>query len=167
MLITGMLAWCQIIGKAKVPIIKFTEVESSFNFDISLDVANGPEAAEVVTKLMRALPPMKPLVLVLKMFLQQRQLNEVCAQGPCLGRALAARAALTPTCSRAAQVYSGGIGSYALLVMVAAFLLLHPSRFGDDAAADQLEGNLGILLLDFFRLYGRTLNAAEVGVSCR
>ena len=42
-----------------------------------MDVANGPEAAEFVSKLMRALPPMKPLVLVLKMFLQQRQLNEV------------------------------------------------------------------------------------------
>ena len=67
----------QIIGKAKVPIIKFTEAESGFNFDISMDVANGPEAAEFVSKLMRALPPMKPLVLVLKMFLQQRQLNEV------------------------------------------------------------------------------------------
>lgn len=26
------------------------------------------------------------------------------------------------------QVYTGGIGSYALFVMVAAFLLLHPSR---------------------------------------
>ncbi len=45
-----------------------------------MDVANGPEAAEFVSKLMRALPPMKPLVLVLKMFLQQRQLNEVRRQ---------------------------------------------------------------------------------------
>ena len=26
------------------------------------------------------------------------------------------------------QVYTGGIGSFALLVMVASFLLLHPSR---------------------------------------
>ncbi|KAK9822646.1 hypothetical protein WJX81_003349 [Elliptochloris bilobata] len=129
----------QIIAKAKVPIIKFTEVESGFNFDVSLDVANGPEAAEIVSKLMIALPPMKPLVLVLKMFLQQRQLNEV---------------------------YSGGIGSYALLVMVAAFLLLHPSRL-DEAAPNAAEANLGILLLDFYRLYGRSLNAAEVGVSCR
>ncbi len=66
------------------------------------------------------------------------------------------------------QVYSGGIGSYALLVMVAAFLLLHPSRAdanGDGAA--QLEGNLGVLLLDFLRLYGRSLNVGDVGVSCR
>ena len=64
------------------------------------------------------------------------------------------------------QVYSGGIGSYALLVMVAAFLLLHPSRADADGAS-QLEGNLGVLLLDFLRLYGRSLNVADVGVSCR
>ena len=74
-----LLLLMQIIAIAKVPIVKFTEVESGFNFDISLDVANGPEAAEIVLKLMHALPPMKPLVLVLKMFLQQRQLNEVRA----------------------------------------------------------------------------------------
>ena len=67
------------------------------------------------------------------------------------------------TCVAAAQVYMGGIGSYALLVMVAAFLLLHPSRDRDR----ELEGNLGVLLLDFFRLYGRALNATDVGVSCR
>ena len=64
-------------------------------------------------------------------------------------------------------MYSGGIGSYALLVMVAAFLLLHPSRLEPDVAHEHAEANLGILLLDFFRLYGRSLNAAEVGVSCR
>ena len=66
------------------------------------------------------------------------------------------------------QVYSGGIGSYALLVMVAAFLLLHPSRADADGdGAAQLEGNLGVLLLDFLRLYGRSLNVGDVGVSCR
>lgn len=33
----------QVIAKAKVPIIKFEEAESGYNFDISFDVANGPE----------------------------------------------------------------------------------------------------------------------------
>lgn len=63
-------------------------------------------------------------------------------------------------------MYQGGIGSYALLVMVAAFLLLHPSRGG--SGGDQgLEANVGVLLLDFLRLYGRSLNTTDVGVSCR
>lgn len=32
----------QVIAKARVPIIKFEEVASGFNFDISFDIANGP-----------------------------------------------------------------------------------------------------------------------------
>ncbi|CAL8469529.1 g9070 [Coccomyxa elongata] len=129
----------QIIAKAKVPIIKFEDTQSGVNFDISFDAANGPEAAEYVRALMQKLPPMRPLVLILKVFLHQRELNEV---------------------------YQGGIGSYALLVMVAAFLLLHPSRGGPGGDVD-LEANLGVLLMDFLRLYGRALNAIDVGVSCR
>lgn len=76
--------WCkhpqsctQVVAKAKVPIIKFVENESSVNFDISFDVPNGPIAAGFVRDLMETLPPMKPLVLVLKIFLQQRAFNEV------------------------------------------------------------------------------------------
>lgn len=141
----------QVIAKTKVPICKFEDAESGYNFDISFDVANGPEAAENVRALMDALPPMRPLVMVLKVFLQQRELNEV---------------------------YSGGLGSYALLVMVATFLQLHPSRqppasvhrYGSSkgqVVARELEGCLGVLLVDFLRLYGRALNNVEVGVSCR
>ena len=130
---------------------------------------------------------------------------------------------------RPPQVYSGGLGSYALLVMVAAFLQLHPSRqppggpggggggrregmdrcavdesalghidssaaglllipptpphlphlccraasahrFGSGGSRGKggaggqpaLESSLGVLLLDFFRLYGRALNNVEV-----
>ena len=50
--------------------------------------------------------------------------------------------------------------------MVAAFLLLHPSRGGPGGDVD-LEANLGVLLMDFLRLYGRSLNTSDVGVSCR
>jgi hypothetical protein len=32
----------QVIAKAKVPIVKFVERESGFQFDVSFDVANGP-----------------------------------------------------------------------------------------------------------------------------
>ena len=76
----------QVIAKAKVPIIKFTETASSFAFDVSFDVADGPVAGEYVAELMAELPPMKPLVLVLKIFLQQRDFNEVsyCLAGAAL-----------------------------------------------------------------------------------
>ena len=66
-------------------------------------------------------------------------------------------------------MYKGGIGSYGLIVMVAAFLLLKPSRWvqGSSQAAAEQACNLGELLVDFFRLYGRTLNTTMVGISCR
>lgn len=133
----------QVVAKAKVPIIKFVEVESGISFDISFDIANGPVAAEYVRELMTKLPPMRPLLFIVKIFLQQRDMNEV---------------------------YTGGIGSYALLVMVAAFLQTHPSRVASSShsrSSGPLEGCLGVLLVDFFRLYGRSLHAEQVGVSCK
>ena len=66
-----------------MPIIKFTETASSFAFDVSFDVADGPVAGEYVAELMAELPPMKPLVLVLKIFLQQRDFNEVSCCSLC------------------------------------------------------------------------------------
>ena len=72
-----------MVAKAKVPIIKFVEVQSNIDFDISFDVANGPVAAGFVRDLMDSLPPMKPLVLVLKIFLQQRSFNEVNVSMSC------------------------------------------------------------------------------------
>ena len=92
------------------------------------------------------------------------------------------------------QVYTGGIGSYALITMVAAFLQLHSSRRPAASAATQqqgakgggsagkgrqqgqgprgggeqgvkaslLEPSLGVLLVDFFRFYGRVINTHDV-----
>ena len=54
------------------------------------------------------------------------------------------------------QVYTGGIGSFALLVMVASFLLLHPSRrsagyagagAGEAVLLHMVTGGVGLLLL--------------------
>lgn len=36
----------QVIAKAKVPIVKFEDAHTGYNFDLSFDVANGPEARE-------------------------------------------------------------------------------------------------------------------------
>ncbi|KAK9822265.1 hypothetical protein WJX74_001011 [Apatococcus lobatus] len=138
-----MVTNVQVISKAKVPIVKFLESHSGINFDMSFDVANGPQAAEYIRTLLDDLTPMKPLVIVLKIFLQQREMNEV---------------------------YQGGIGSYALLVMVAGFLMTHPSRFKlakPQRSSNAMELNLGQLLMDFFKLFGEDLDHQEVGISCR
>ena len=81
------------MAKAKVPIIKFIEIKSNINFDISFDVANGPVAAGFVRDLMDTLPPMKSLVLVLKIFLQQREFNEVRQIATCVYNATSGLAA--------------------------------------------------------------------------
>ena len=140
----GMAMKIQLIAKARVPIVKFEEVESGFQFDISFDVANGPASAEIVRENMKRFPALRPLTTVLKAFLHQRGLNEV---------------------------YSGGIGSYAVLCMVMAHLQLHNTTCkstwaGSHGASDASEGCLGTLLIDFFELFGRRLVAEDVGISC-
>ncbi|KAM7280543.1 hypothetical protein ACFE04_007677 [Oxalis oulophora] len=124
----------QVIAHARVPIVKFKERESGFAFDISFDVDNGPKAAEFIKEAMTKWPPLRPLCLILKVFLQQRDLNEV---------------------------YSGGLGSYALLTMLMAVLQsVYDTQSG-------LEHNWGFLLVHFFEFYAFKLNTAEVGISCR
>lgn len=122
----------QVIGKARVPIIKFVEKKSNVSFDISFDIDGGPKAAVYIKDAISKFPPLRPLCLILKVFLQQRELNEV---------------------------YSGGIGSYALLAMLIAMLRNHESQ-------TSAEHNLGILLVKFFELYALKLNTWDVGVSC-
>lgn len=143
----GVAQKLEVIAKAKVPIIKFEESASGCRFDVSFDVANGVQAAEAIKGFLAQLPPMRHLVVLLKIFLLQRGLNEV---------------------------YQGGLGSYGLLIAVAGFLLTHPSRIGPydsvgrgaRAPPRPLETNLGLLLADFFQLYGKNLNVQDVAVCC-
>lgn len=129
----GVAKKIQVIAKARVPIIKFVEKRSGISFDVSFDMENGPKAAEYIQDAISKWPPLRPLCLILKVFLQQRELNEV---------------------------YSGGIGSYALLAMLIAML-----RNSLETHASP-EHNLGVLLVNFFDMYGRKLNTSDVGISC-
>ncbi|XP_039122643.1 LOW QUALITY PROTEIN: terminal nucleotidyltransferase 4B [Dioscorea cayenensis subsp. rotundata] len=129
----------QVIAKARVPIIKFVERQSGIAFDISFDIDSGPKAASFIKDAVNRIPPLRPLCLILKVFLHQRELNEV---------------------------YSGGIGSYTLLAMLIACLQMHWREQGSQGCKKRVEHNLGILLVSFFDLYGRKLNTMDVGVSC-
>ncbi|KAF3442102.1 hypothetical protein FNV43_RR16018 [Rhamnella rubrinervis] len=129
----GIARKIQVIAKARVPIIKFVEKRSGVSFDISFDIDSGPKAADFIKDAVFKWPPLRPLCLILKVFLQQRELNEV---------------------------FSGGLGSYALLTMLMA--MLQSLR---DCQASQ-EKNLGVLLVHFFDFYGHKLNTTYVGISC-
>ncbi|CAL4974797.1 unnamed protein product [Urochloa decumbens] len=135
----GVAKKIQVIAKARVPIVKFVETKSGIAFDISFDIDGGPQAADFIKDAVKKMPALRPLCMILKVFLHQRELNEV---------------------------YSGGIGSYALLTMLITHLQLIWG--GNDILGHRQpkEHNLGILLVKFFDFYGRKLNHFDVGISC-
>ncbi|XP_060776438.1 terminal nucleotidyltransferase 4A-like [Neoarius graeffei] len=57
------------------------------------------------------------------------------------------------------EVFTGGISSYCLILMAISFLQLHPRI---DCRAVNI--NLGILLIEFFELYGRHFNYLKTGI---
>ncbi|XP_062206474.1 uncharacterized protein LOC133908454 [Phragmites australis] len=135
----GVAKKIQVIAKARVPIVKFMERNSGIAFDISFDVDGGPQAADFIKDAVKKLPALRPLCMILKVFLHQRELNEV---------------------------YTGGIGSYALLTMLITHLQLVWGGKGILGYRQSMEHSLGILLVKFFDFYGRKLNHWDVGISC-
>lgn len=124
-----------VISRARVPIIKYKDRKLGIEIDISFNITSGVESAAIMKEWRIKYPAMRPLVLVLKAFLAQRQLN---------------------------KVFSGGLGSYSLMCMVISLLQTHPLVQTDLIKAHE---NLGMILLDFLELYGRNFNYEEVGIS--
>uniref|UniRef100_UPI00398E8CBB terminal nucleotidyltransferase 4B n=1 Tax=Pristiophorus japonicus TaxID=55135 RepID=UPI00398E8CBB len=122
----------KVLDKATVPIIKLTDSYTEVKVDISFNVQNGVKAAQLIREFIKKFPVLPYLVLVLKQFLLQRDLNEV---------------------------FTGGIGSYSLFLMAVSFLQLHPR---EDAC--NCDANLGVLLIEFFELYGRHFNYLKTGI---
>lgn len=89
--------------KARVPIVRLLVMPWGLKFDISVadTSSSGLRAAKYIQEQLQLWPPLKPLVTILKLFLLQRNMNEV---------------------------YTGGLGSFALILSVVAFLKMHPSR---------------------------------------
>lgn len=91
----------KVLDKASVPIVKLTDKESEIKVDISFNMNNGVKSAELINSFKRQYPVLEKLVMVLKQFLLQRDLNEV---------------------------FTGGISSYSLILMTISFLQLHPRK---------------------------------------
>ncbi|XP_067650739.1 terminal nucleotidyltransferase 4B-like [Haliotis asinina] len=124
----------KVLDKASVPIVKLTDNATEVKVDISFNMVqnNGVESAKLIKEYMAKYPNLKYLVLVLKQFLLQRDLNEV---------------------------FTGGISSYSLTLLTVSFLQLHPR-----IDAQLPEANLGVLLIEFFELYGRNFNYLKTGI---
>uniref|UniRef100_A0A671V0P6 Terminal nucleotidyltransferase 4A n=1 Tax=Sparus aurata TaxID=8175 RepID=A0A671V0P6_SPAAU len=122
----------KVLDKATVPIIKLTDQETEVKVDISFNVETGVKAASFIKDYVKMYPVLPYLIFVLKQFLLQRDLNEV---------------------------FTGGISSYSLILMVISFLQLHPR-----IDARNPNENLGVLLIEFFELYGRHFNYLNTGI---
>lgn len=130
-----------IISRAKVPIVKFVTHFGRLNVDISINQGNGVKAGKIINDLLQDMRDygfaLRCLIVIAKAFLNQRGMNEV---------------------------YTGGLGSYSIVCLAISFLQMHPKiRRGEI----EPEKNLGVLVMEFFELYGHYFNYEEVGISVR
>ncbi|KAJ1912196.1 hypothetical protein H4219_005691 [Mycoemilia scoparia] len=133
----GFCTNCEVIASARVPIIKTRERITNIAIDISVNADSGLGSADIVKDFAEKKFPgsLRAMVLVIKQFLLQREMNEV---------------------------YTGGMSSYAVVLLLVSLLQMHPriqSHEIDPAS------NLGILLCEFFELYGKRFNYEKVGIS--
>ena len=122
-----------VLDKTAVPIIKFIDKATEVKVDISFNHMSGVHSVHLICQCIQQFPLLPPLAMVIKQFLNQRQLNEV---------------------------YYGGINSYSLILMLVSFFQCHPRNHSGEPSA-----NLGVLLTEFFELYGRQFNYTKVGIS--
>ncbi|KAK9471742.1 uncharacterized protein V1510DRAFT_419501 [Dipodascopsis tothii] len=126
--------YVDVIAKARVPIIKFVDKTTGINVDVSFEKYGGVVAAHTIQTWLRETPGLRELTLVVKSFLAKRELNNVA---------------------------TGGLGGFAVTCMVLSFLQVHPKvASGEIDARD----NLGVLLIEFFELYGKNFNYEVVGI---
>ena len=119
----------KVLSRATVPIIKFEDKATKVKVDISFN-ESGLKSAEKVKEYLKQYPLLDKMVKVVKQYLYQCNLNEV---------------------------YSGGIGSYSVILLVVSFFQHCPK-------CDLENGNLGLLLTDFFELYGKKFNYSAYGI---
>ncbi|XP_053679709.1 non-canonical poly(A) RNA polymerase protein Trf4-1-like [Anopheles nili] len=123
----------RVLDKASVPIVKLTDRQTQVKVDISFNMESGVQSAKLIKGFKSNYPVLEKLVLVLKQFLLQRDLNEV---------------------------FTGGISSYSLILMCISFLQQHHRK-------PNASSNLGVLLIEFFELYGRKFNYMKIGISVK
>ncbi|CCH43591.1 Poly(A) RNA polymerase protein 1 [Wickerhamomyces ciferrii] len=124
----------EVIAKAKVPIIKFTESTSNIHIDVSFERTNGIDAAKTIRSWITETPGLREIVLIVKQFLSSRKLN---------------------------NVHVGGLGGYSIICLVYSFLILHPRLSTGNISPYE---NLGVLLIEFFELYGKNFGYDNVAI---
>lgn len=124
----------EVVAKARVPIIKFVEPHSGIHIDVSFERTNGLEAAKLIREWLNDTPGLRELVLIVKQFLHSRRLN---------------------------NVHTGGLGGFSIICLVFSFLHMHPRIITREIDP---KDNLGVLLIEFFELYGKNFGYDDVAL---
>eukprot|EP00768_Dysnectes_brevis_P003419 gnl/Dysnectes_brevis/2445_a2912_1239.p1 GENE.gnl/Dysnectes_brevis/2445_a2912_1239~~gnl/Dysnectes_brevis/2445_a2912_1239.p1 ORF type:complete len:607 (-),score=73.00 gnl/Dysnectes_brevis/2445_a2912_1239:135-1955(-) len=134
---TGIASYSEAITKAKVPIVKARAAKTNIEFDIGFNALNGPEHTETTLRALRAHRYSKELILILKLFLKNKGLN---------------------------QPYTGGMGGYVLLQLVCGYLrsreMVFNYRINEKWALAQV-------LMEFLEFYGMYFGERHACVDTR
>ncbi|GAB67737.1 hypothetical protein PCYB_123030 [Plasmodium cynomolgi strain B] len=123
-----IVADIRIIKDARVKILKYTDKETGVQVDVCTNQVSSKQTTDFIKSKVEKYLYLRPLVILLKFFLNTRNLNET---------------------------YIGGIGSFLLCCMVTHFLQLHPSTFDWNVFSNSY---LVKLLLEFFSFYSIDYN---------
>ncbi|CCD26180.2 non-canonical poly(A) polymerase PAP2 NDAI_0G04030 [Naumovozyma dairenensis CBS 421] len=131
----GLATDIEVIAKARVPIIKFIDPRSKIHIDVSFERINGLEAAKLIREWLNDTPGLREITLIVKQFLHARRLN---------------------------NVHTGGLGGFSIICLVFSFLQMHPRIISNEI--DPME-NLGVLLVEFFELYGKNFGYDDIAIT--
>lgn len=118
----------EVVTKAKVPLIKFTDSVTGLKIDISFEKIDGLKGIQTFLDWKEKYPAMPDLVCIVKQFLSMRGLNEPV---------------------------NGGIGGLTVICLVVNLLNHMPQV---QSGTMQPQHHLGEVLMEFFYLYGCKLN---------
>ncbi|KAG5638493.1 hypothetical protein H0H81_012298 [Sphagnurus paluster] len=127
---SGLTSSVFVNHRAHVPIIVMTlrEEYGSISVDVGINNTLGMEGIKVMNEYLTRMPALRPLILLMKGFLRQRNLNDAS---------------------------KGGMGSYALACLCIHFLQANPSQRPQDYIDKPIETeSLGFLLTDLMFYYG-------------
>ena len=105
-----------IISTASVPLIKLTHALSAFTIDLTLNVDTGLHSTHLTLDYLHAHDTLQPLAIVVKQFLKARGLNDL---------------------------YTGGLPSYTLILLIVSFLQLYRPARGRAAVQEGEDGGQG------------------------
>ncbi|MCJ1438581.1 hypothetical protein MMC27_007971 [Xylographa pallens] len=124
----------EVVGGAKVPLIKFVDRITQLKVDMSFENDTGLVANNTFVEWKALYPAMPIIVTTIKQFLLMRGLNEVV---------------------------NGGLGGFSVTCLVVSLLQNMPRVQTGEIIPEQ---NLGEILLEFLDLYGNQLDIARTGI---